>query len=76
MVNIYKILILNELKINEVTRIYSEWGVPAIIHPIMVVSPFAATGAIVQGVSAGLAIRGIKDINVLGGCQKKNHQAL
>jgi len=29
------------------------------------VAPFAATGAILQGVSAGFAYRGIKDINVL-----------
>ena len=32
----------------------------------MFVSPFAATGAILQGVSAGYQYRGINDINVLG----------
>ncbi len=32
----------------------------------MFVSPFAATGAIVQGVSAGFRIRGIKDVNIMG----------
>lgn len=31
----------------------------------MFVSPFAATGAILQGVSAGFCFRGVKDINLL-----------